>query len=191
MKTLFGRSSRTTLRSALSLPPRLACRGTSFEALRDVKITTLFVTHDIDEAVYLAERVIVLSSTPTIVQRERVVDLPGERDQLSTRSLPHPQQRSTMTASGGHSARVCSTRHSVRRRGTNTPASTRMCRPQNSAQRTHPSKANEEAFELAVHEIARISRHLLEDLVSSAPPKNREIEAEKAKARSQKRFAAA
>ena len=56
---------------------------------------------------------------------------------------------------------------------------------------THPSKANEEAFELAVHEIARISRHLLEDLVSSAPPKNREIEAEKTKSRSQKRFAAA
>ncbi|WP_166790212.1 DUF2277 family protein [Cryobacterium sp. Hh11] len=48
-----------------------------------------------------------------------------------------------------------------------------MCRLQNSAQRTHPSKANEEAFELVVHEIARISRHLLEDLVSSAPPKNR------------------
>ena len=55
---------------------------------RDLKITTLFVTHDIDEAVYLAERVIVLSSTPTIVQREMIVDLPAERDQLSTRSLP-------------------------------------------------------------------------------------------------------
>ena len=56
---------------------------------------------------------------------------------------------------------------------------------------THPSKANEEAFDRAVHEITHISRHLLEDLVSAAPPKNREIEAEKAKARSQKRFAAA
>jgi NitT/TauT family transport system ATP-binding protein len=55
---------------------------------RDLKITTLFVTHDIDEAVYLAERVVVLSSTPTIVQREMVIDLPMERDQLSTRSLP-------------------------------------------------------------------------------------------------------
>ncbi len=55
---------------------------------------------------------------------------------------------------------------------------------------THPSKANAEAFDRAVHEIAHISRHLLEDLVSVAPPKNREIEAEKAKARSQKRFAA-
>jgi hypothetical protein len=56
---------------------------------------------------------------------------------------------------------------------------------------TKPSKANEEAFNRAVEEIAHVSRHLLEDLVSSAPPKNREIEAEKAKARSAKRFAAA
>ncbi|MDJ0339373.1 DUF2277 domain-containing protein [Cryobacterium sp. PH31-O1] len=56
---------------------------------------------------------------------------------------------------------------------------------------THPSKANAEAFERAVHEIAHISRHLLEDLVSTAPPKNREQEADKAKARSQKRFAVA
>jgi NitT/TauT family transport system ATP-binding protein len=55
---------------------------------RDLKITTLFVTHDIDEAVYLAERVIVLSSTPTIVQREMVIDLPTDRDQLTTRALP-------------------------------------------------------------------------------------------------------
>jgi hypothetical protein len=56
---------------------------------------------------------------------------------------------------------------------------------------TKPSKANAEAFDRAVEEIAHISRHLLEDLISTAPPKNREIEAEKAKARSAKRFAAA
>lgn len=56
---------------------------------------------------------------------------------------------------------------------------------------TKPSNANAEAFNRAVEEIAHISRHLLEDLVSSAPPKNREVEAEKAKARSAKRFAAA
>ena len=56
---------------------------------------------------------------------------------------------------------------------------------------TKPSKANADAFNLAVDEIAHISRHLLEDLVSFAPPKNREVEAEKAKARSAKRFAAA
>ncbi|WP_022885273.1 DUF2277 domain-containing protein [Glaciibacter superstes] len=56
---------------------------------------------------------------------------------------------------------------------------------------TKPSKANAEAFDRAVEEIAHISRHLLEDLVSNAPPKNREVEAEKAKERSAKRFAAA
>jgi hypothetical protein len=56
---------------------------------------------------------------------------------------------------------------------------------------TRPSKANEDAFDRAVQEIAHISRHLLEELVSTAPPKNRELEADKAKARSQTRFAAA
>jgi hypothetical protein len=56
---------------------------------------------------------------------------------------------------------------------------------------THPSKANEAAFERAVAEISHISRHLLEDLVTTAPPKNREEEARKAKERSAKRFAAA
>ena len=47
---------------------------------------------------------------------------------------------------------------------------------------TKPSKANAEVFEQAVEEIAYLTRHLLEDLVSSAPPKNREVEAAKAKA---------
>ena len=54
---------------------------------------------------------------------------------------------------------------------------------------TKPSKANAEVFEQAVEEIAYLTRHLLEDLVSSAPPKNREVEAAKAKARSAERFA--
>lgn len=56
---------------------------------------------------------------------------------------------------------------------------------------TKPSKANAEAFERAVHEIAHVTQHLLEDLVALTPPKNREVEAEKAKQRSAKRFAAA
>jgi hypothetical protein len=54
-----------------------------------------------------------------------------------------------------------------------------------------PSKANEEAFNRAVNEIAHATQHLLEDLVSSAPPKNREVEAAKAKVRSANRFATA
>lgn len=51
-------------------------------------VTVLFVTHDIDESVYLAERVIVLSSSPTVVLEEVEIDLPAERDQLTTRALP-------------------------------------------------------------------------------------------------------
>jgi hypothetical protein len=54
-----------------------------------------------------------------------------------------------------------------------------------------PSKANEEAFNRAVHDIAHATEHLLEHLVSTAPPKNREEEAAKARARSAKRFATA
>jgi len=56
---------------------------------------------------------------------------------------------------------------------------------------TKPSQANAEAFDRAVHEIAHLTQHLLDDLVSSAPPKNREVEAAKAKERSAKRFATA
>ena len=51
-------------------------------------ITILFVTHDIDESVYLGERVIILSSSPTVVQEDITIDLPEDRDQLETRSLP-------------------------------------------------------------------------------------------------------
>jgi hypothetical protein len=53
---------------------------------------------------------------------------------------------------------------------------------------TKPSKANAEAFDRAVAEIAHITRHLLDDLVTTAPPKNREIEAAKARERSAHRY---
>lgn len=53
---------------------------------------------------------------------------------------------------------------------------------------TKPSQANQQAFDDAVHEIAHITRHLVDALVTSAPPKNREEEAAKAKARSAARF---
>jgi len=53
---------------------------------------------------------------------------------------------------------------------------------------TKPSRANEEAFNRAVDEVAHAAHHLLESLVTSAPPRNREAEALKAKARSAKRF---
>jgi len=56
---------------------------------------------------------------------------------------------------------------------------------------TKPSAANQAAFDAAVAEVTHITRHLLEDLVTAAPPKNRAEEARKAKARSEKRFARA
>ncbi|MDQ0259280.1 ABC transporter ATP-binding protein [Sinomonas atrocyanea] len=55
---------------------------------KDLGVTVLFVTHDIDESVYLGQRVIILSSSPTVVQEDLVIDLPAERDQLETRALP-------------------------------------------------------------------------------------------------------
>ena len=53
---------------------------------------------------------------------------------------------------------------------------------------TKPSAANQEAFDRAVREIAHVTQHLLDDLVTSAPPKNREVEAEKARARAALRY---
>src|SRR3954468_14453614 len=56
---------------------------------------------------------------------------------------------------------------------------------------TKPSQANAEAFDAAVEEIARVSRELLDQLVTNAPPKDREVEAAKGKARSAERYATA
>jgi hypothetical protein len=55
---------------------------------------------------------------------------------------------------------------------------------------TKPSQANKEAFDEAVDAVAEITASLLDRLVTSAPPKDREVEAAKARARSEKRFAA-
>ncbi|MGO1173766.1 MAG: ABC transporter ATP-binding protein [Actinomycetaceae bacterium] len=54
----------------------------------DFDITIVFITHDIDEAVYLADRVVVLSPPPTVVQDIVEVDLPAARDQITTKELP-------------------------------------------------------------------------------------------------------
>jgi hypothetical protein len=55
---------------------------------------------------------------------------------------------------------------------------------------TRPSQANEEAFNRAVREIAHLTEHLLDELTTAAPPKNREVEAEKARARARLRYGA-
>ena len=54
---------------------------------------------------------------------------------------------------------------------------------------TRPSKANEEAFALAVREVAQATQRLLDHLVTTAPPKDREVEAAKARARAAARYA--
>ena len=56
---------------------------------------------------------------------------------------------------------------------------------------TKPSQANQAAFDEAVEEIAHATQHLLDHLTTSAPPKDREVEAAKARARAQARYATA
>jgi NitT/TauT family transport system ATP-binding protein len=51
-------------------------------------VTVLFVTHDIDESVYLADRIVVLTPAPTTVKEILTVDLPKPRDQVDTKELP-------------------------------------------------------------------------------------------------------
>jgi hypothetical protein len=55
---------------------------------------------------------------------------------------------------------------------------------------TKPSQANEEAFNRAVDKVAHVTEHLLAELVTTAPPKDREVEAAKRRARAEQRYAA-
>lgn len=98
-----GMQQRVAIARALAYEPRVMLMDEPFAAVdaqtradledlirtiwADTGVTTLFVTHDIDEAVYLGQRVVVLSSSPTVVQDDVVIDLPAERDQLETRAL--------------------------------------------------------------------------------------------------------
>jgi hypothetical protein len=53
---------------------------------------------------------------------------------------------------------------------------------------TRPSQVNAEAFDRAVNAVAHATRHLLDELVTTAPPKDREVEAAKARARAAERY---
>ncbi|TQN31137.1 NitT/TauT family transport system ATP-binding protein [Haloactinospora alba] len=97
-----GMQQRVALARAIAYEPRVLLMDEPFAAvdaqtradLEDLirtlwqrfSMTVLFVTHDIDEAVYLGQRVLVLSSAPTVIQDDIAVDLPEERDQLTTRA---------------------------------------------------------------------------------------------------------
>ncbi|MEU0201006.1 MULTISPECIES: ABC transporter ATP-binding protein [unclassified Streptomyces] len=99
-----GMQQRVAIARALAYEPEVLLMDEPFAAVdaqtradledlvrrlwRERGITILFVTHDIDEAVYLGERVLVLSASPTVVQEQLKVHLPAERDQVHTRVSP-------------------------------------------------------------------------------------------------------
>ena len=99
-----GMQQRVAIARAIAYEPRVLLMDEPFAAvdaqtradledlIRDLwhrfGVTTLFVTHDIDEAVYLGQRVLILSGSPTVVRQDLLIDLPDQRDQLHTRSSP-------------------------------------------------------------------------------------------------------
>ncbi|MGW1713936.1 ABC transporter ATP-binding protein [Streptomyces sp. NPDC002156] len=99
-----GMQQRVAIARALAYEPEVLLMDEPFAAVdaqtradledlvrglwRQRGITILFVTHDIDEAVYLGQRVLVLSASPTVVREQLTIDLPDERDQLHTRVAP-------------------------------------------------------------------------------------------------------
>ncbi|MBY2944923.1 MULTISPECIES: ABC transporter ATP-binding protein [Rhizobium] len=99
-----GQRQRVALARSLALEPRLLLMDEPFAALdaltraslndellriwSGLGKTVLFITHDIDEAIYLADRVLVLGLPPTGITAEVAIDLPRPRDQRGTRANP-------------------------------------------------------------------------------------------------------
>ena len=74
--------------AAVDAQTRIELEDLVLSMSRRLNMTVLFVTHDIDEAVYLGDRVTVLSGAPAKVARDIQIDLPRERDQIQTKLLP-------------------------------------------------------------------------------------------------------
>jgi NitT/TauT family transport system ATP-binding protein len=73
----------------------------------DYDVTVLFVTHDIDESVYMGDRVVILTPRPSRVQEVLEVDLPRPRDQVETKEMPefaHLRAHVYRAIKGGHEA---------------------------------------------------------------------------------------
>lgn len=103
-----GMQQRTAIARALACEAKLVIMDEPFasvDALTRIQLeqmlldiwsrvgfTVVFVTHDIEEAVFLADRIFVLSGRPTSVKEEIAVDLPRPRDPLATKALPKFQE---------------------------------------------------------------------------------------------------
>jgi NitT/TauT family transport system ATP-binding protein len=74
--------------AAVDAQTRIELEDLMLEVQREYGVTVVFVTHDIDEAIYLASRVVVLSGSPTTVRDLVEVGLPSPRDQVETKAVP-------------------------------------------------------------------------------------------------------
>jgi NitT/TauT family transport system ATP-binding protein len=99
-----GMQQRVAIARALAYEPRVLLMDEPFASVdaqtradledtvlrlrHEFGVTVLFVTHDIDESVYLSDRVVVLGDTPTRVREVLDIDLPRPRDQIATKELP-------------------------------------------------------------------------------------------------------
>lgn len=116
-----GMQQRVAIARALAYRPRVLLMDEPFASVdaqtragledltrrvhREFGMTILFVTHDIDESVYLADRVIVLRRSPGTVLTELDIDLPEDRDQIGTKSTPgFVSQRSAVAQHIRHAA---------------------------------------------------------------------------------------